>query len=117
MPTTRLRGTFWTFRDGPAASSSGTPTGNVTFFDGGTSLGSVNLSGSSAQLTLASLSLGSHSITAKYNGDSNYTASSSATLTQSVSQSGSSTALVSNAHPSSYGQAVAFTPTVQQCYC
>jgi hypothetical protein len=105
-----------TFTASVQSSSSGTPTGNVTFFDGGTSLGSVSLSGTSAQLTLASLSLGSHSITAKYNGDSNYTASSSATLTQSVSQSGSSTALVSNANPSSFGQAVTFTATVQPSY-
>src|SRR5260370_14248106 len=107
MPTTRLRGTFWTFRDGPAASSSGTPTGNVTFFDGGTSLGSVNLSGSSAQLTLASLSLCSHSITAKYNGDSKYTASSSSTLTLSVSQSVPSAAPVAYAHPPSSAHSVA----------
>jgi hypothetical protein len=98
------------------SSSSGTPTGNVTFFDGGTSLGSVSLSGTSAQLTLASLSLGSHSISAKYNGDSNYTASSSASLAQSVSQSGSSTALVSSANPSSFGQAVTFTAAVQPSY-
>lgn len=98
------------------SSSSGTPTGNVTFFDGATSLGSANLSGSWAQLILASLSLGSHSITAKYNGDSNYTASTSAAVTQSVSQSGSSTALASNANPSSFGQAVTFTATVQPSY-
>jgi len=98
------------------SSSGGAPTGNVTFFDGSTSLGSVNLSGSSAQLTLASLSLSSHSITAKYNGDSNYTASSSATLAQSVSQSGSSTALAASANPSSYGQAVTFTASVQASY-
>ncbi|HET8922787.1 MAG TPA: Ig-like domain repeat protein [Candidatus Acidoferrum sp.] len=98
------------------SSSSGTPTGNVTFFDGSTSLGSVNLFGSSAQLTLASLSLGSHSIAAKYNGDSNYAASSSASLTQSVSQSGSTTSLSSNANPSSFGQAVTFTATVQPSY-
>lgn len=105
-----------TFTASVQSSSSGTPTGNVTFFDGGTSLGSVSLSGTSAQLTLASLSLGSHSITAKYNGDSNYTASSSASLTQSVSQPGSSTALVANANPASFGQAVTFTATVQPSY-
>jgi len=98
------------------SSSSGTPTGNVTFFDGGTSLGSASLSGSSAQLTLASLSLGSHSVTAKYNGDSNYTVSVSAAVTQSVSQSGSSTTLTSNANPSSFGQAVTFTAAVQPGY-
>ena len=91
-------------------------TGNVTFFDGATSLGSTSLSGNSAQLSLASLSLGSHSITAKYNGDSNYTASASAAVTQSVNQSGSSTVLVSNANPSSFGQAVTFTATVQPSY-
>ena len=105
-----------TFTASVQSSSSGTPTGNVTFFDGSTSLGSVNLSGSSAQLTLASLSLGSHSITAKYNGDSNYAASSSASLTQSVGQSGSTTVLSSNANPSSFGQAVTFTATVQPSY-
>jgi hypothetical protein len=105
-----------TFTASVQSLSGGTPTGNVTFFDGAISLGSVNLSGSSAQLSLASLSLGSHSITAKYNGDSNYTASTSAAVTQSVSQSGSSTALVSNANPSSYGQAVTFTATVQPSY-
>ena len=105
-----------TFTASVQSSSSGTPTGNVTFLDGGTSLGSVSLSGTSAQLTLASLSLGSHSITAKYNGDSNYSASSSASITQSVSQSGSSTALVSSANPSSFGQAVTFTATVLPSY-
>jgi len=98
------------------SSSSGTPTGNVTFFDGTASLGSASLSGTAAQLTLASLSLGSHSITAKYNGDSNYTSSLSAALTQSVSQSGSSTTLTSNANPSSFGQAVTFTAAVQPAY-
>ena len=105
-----------TFTASVQSSSGGTPTGNVTFFDGATSLGSVNLSGSSAQLSLASLSPGSHTITAKYNGDSNYTANTSAAITQSVSQSASSTALVSNANPSSYGQAVTFTATVQPSY-
>jgi hypothetical protein len=105
-----------TFTASVQSSSSGTPTGNVTFFDGSTSLGSVNLSGSSAQLTLASFSLGSHSITAKYNGDSNYAASSSANFAQSVGQSGSTTTLSSNANPSSFGQAVTFTATVQPSY-
>jgi hypothetical protein len=105
-----------TFAASVQPSSGGTPTGNVTFFDGSVSLGSVSLSGSSAQLTLASLSLGSHSITAKYNGDSNYTASSSAALAQSVTQSGSSTTLISNANPSSFGQPVTFSAVVQPGY-
>jgi hypothetical protein len=105
-----------TFTASVQSSSAGTPTGNVTFFDGGSSLGSASLSGSSAQLTVAALSLGSHSVTAKYNGDSNYTASLSAALAQSVVQSSSSITLTSNANPSSFGQAVTFTASVQPGY-
>ena len=56
-------------------------TGNVTFFDGTTSLGTGNLTVTggtgTASLTVPSLIVGSHSITAHYNGDTNYAASSS----------------------------------------
>ncbi len=54
------------------ASGSQTPGGTVTFFDGSTSLGNaVALSGGQASLTVSTLSVGTHSITAKYSGDSN----------------------------------------------
>jgi large repetitive protein len=49
-----------------------TPTGSVTFFDGGTQIGeaSVSLSGY-ALLSVNSLSIGTHEITASYSGDVN----------------------------------------------
>ncbi len=49
--------------------SGGTPTGSVTFLDGGTALGTVTLANSTASFTDNSLALGVHSITAKYSGD------------------------------------------------
>ena len=61
-----------------------TPTGTVTFFDGGTQLGTATLSAGTASLTTASLSTGSHSITARYSGDTNNAASTSAALLQTV---------------------------------
>jgi Autotransporter beta-domain/IPT/TIG domain len=47
------------------------PTGTVTFSDGGTQIGSATLSAGVAAFTIASLSIGSHSITAAYGGDAN----------------------------------------------
>jgi Bacterial Ig-like domain (group 3)/FG-GAP-like repeat/Divergent InlB B-repeat domain len=49
---------------------SGTPTGRVTFKDGGKTLGTATLSAGQATLSTASLKKGSHSITATYSGDS-----------------------------------------------
>jgi hypothetical protein len=105
-----------TFTASIQSSASGTPTGTITFYDGGSSLGSANLSGNSAQLTLPSLSLGSHSITAKYNGDSSFASATSAALAQTVSQTTSSTTLVSSSNPSSFGQPVTFTASVQPAF-
>jgi hypothetical protein len=95
----------------------GTPAGTITFFDGGASLGAVTLSGGPAQLTVSNLVLHAHSITARYSGDSNFTASASAALTQTVSPAATSTAVVSSsANPSPYGQAVTFTAAVTPAF-
>jgi hypothetical protein len=68
-------------------SAGGTPTGTVTFKDGVTSLGNGNLNGSGqATLTTSSLSQGSHSITAEYNGDTNFNTSVSPAITQVVTE-------------------------------
>lgn len=50
----------------------GTPTGSVTFYDGGNALGSSTLNGAQTTFTTAALSLGTHSITAAYSSDANY---------------------------------------------
>ncbi len=61
------------------------PTGTVTFSDGGTSLGTGTLNGSgTATVTTTSLLVGSHTITAVYNGDANFSSSTSAPLSQVV---------------------------------
>ena len=96
------------------SSGSGTPTGTVTFKDGSTSLGTVALNGSQAQLLTSTLSAGSHSITATYNGSSSYATSTSATLTQSVNAAiaTTTTTLASSLNPSVSGQSVTFTAAV-----
>ncbi len=64
-----------------ATVSGKSPTGNVTFTDGGTVLGVVAVNGSSQAILAASnLSVGSHSIIAVYGGDSNNLASTSSAV-------------------------------------
>ena len=94
-----------------ASPGSGTPTGTVTFYDGTTNLGSGTLSGGQP-LFRHVLVIGSHSITAAYSGDTNFTASTSTALTQTVNQAGTTTAVVSVVNPSVYGQQLTFTATV-----
>lgn len=67
-----------------ASSGTGTPTGSVTFDDGTNALGTASLSGAQAAFTVSSLSVGSHSITAAYSGDSSFLASTSSALSQVV---------------------------------
>lgn len=67
-----------------ASSSSGTPTGTVTFKDGAVVLGTGTLSSGIATFTTSTLALGSHSITASYAGAANFAASASAALIQAV---------------------------------
>jgi hypothetical protein len=62
--------------------NTGTPTGTVSFYDNGSLLGTVSLSGNSASLSLASLPVGTDVITAKYSGDGSFNA---ATATSAVS--------------------------------
>jgi hypothetical protein len=60
-----------------------TPTGPVTFTSGKTVLGTAQLSGGKATLTISTLAVGSTKVTVTYNGDSNI-AKSSASVVQTV---------------------------------
>jgi hypothetical protein len=74
-----------TFTAHVTSSTSGIPTGSVNFLDGSASLGSATLdSTGTATLTLNTLAAGSHSITAVYGGDGNFTGITSAALTETV---------------------------------
>ena len=85
----------------------------MTFKDGATTLGTGTLNASrQATFTTSSLSAGSHSITAVYGGDSNFSGSTSPVLTQTVGQAATTTAVSSSPNPSAFGQAVTFTATV-----
>lgn len=92
---------------------SGTPTGTVTFKDGQTTLGTGDLDSSGqATFTTSALSVGSHSITAEYGGDSNFNGSTSAALAQTVEKADTEVSLASSPNPSTSGQSVTFTATV-----
>ncbi|WP_342616812.1 Ig-like domain repeat protein [Rhodoferax sp. GW822-FHT02A01] len=60
------------------------PSGNVTFSDGATTLGSGSLVSGVATFSSNSLAVGSHSITAAYAGDTNNAASTSSALSQTI---------------------------------
>jgi hypothetical protein len=113
-----ITGQSVTFSATVAGTTSNTPlpSGTVSFLDGTTSLGTGTLStGAVATFTTSALTAGSHSITAVYSADSNYSASISAVLTQVVNtppKVATTTTVVSTPNPSSVGQSVNFTATV-----
>jgi hypothetical protein len=61
------------------------PTGTVQFYDGATAIGrAASVNAGKANYSTSSLSTGTHSITAKYSGDGNYSAATSNALKQVV---------------------------------
>ena len=95
------------------SSGTGTPTGSVTFADGATVLGSSTLDANGrAAISTSSLSVGTHSITASYNGDSTYGGSSSAAVSQTVNTAATTTTVTSSRNPSITNRPVTFTATV-----
>ena len=94
----------------------GTPTGTVTFMDGSSAIGVGTLSVVSgvdeATFATSGLAGASHSITAVYGGDPNFTASTSSALTQTVKHASTTTTLVSSANPWTLGQSLTFKATV-----
>jgi hypothetical protein len=62
----------------------GQASGTINFKDGSTRLGSFTVSGNVARLTTSSLAIGTHSITAIYNGNLNFVGSTSPVLSQVV---------------------------------
>jgi hypothetical protein len=96
----------------PATPGRGTPTGTVTFRDGATTLGSVSLTNGHASLIRFGLSVGTHLISVIYAGDANFNTSTSGTMTQTVKQASTITAVATSVNPSTAGQAVIFTATV-----
>ena len=85
------------------APGAGTPTGTVTFYDNGTAIGTGTVGTSvppgpaiGASLTISSLSVATHPITASYGGDTNFVGSTTGSALQQVvngSQVGTTTVI------------------------
>jgi beta-lactam-binding protein with PASTA domain len=89
------------------------PTGTVQFMDGTTSLQSpVPLTAGTASLTLATLSVGAHSITSVYSGDSANSGSSSVALNEVINRANTSTTIASSPNAARTGQSVTFSAAV-----
>ena len=111
-PTVFGQGVTFSAVVAPVAPGAGSPTGTVTFQDGATSLGTSGITNGQASFTTSSLAVGSHSVTAVYNGDGNFNGASSAPVTQAVNKAASSTSVASSANPAAFAQPVTFTATV-----
>ncbi|MBA3847576.1 MAG: Ig-like domain repeat protein, partial [Planctomycetes bacterium] len=81
----------------------GTPTGAVTFSDGGLVLGAADLDAGAAATWTGILARGDHTITATYAGDTDYVDSASAPLLQSVVQAQSAFDIAASVNPAPSG--------------
>lgn len=106
-------GTSVTFTATVTGVPNSTPTGNVVFKDGTNTLGTVALNGLGvAAFTTSTLTTGTHSITAVYQGDNDYGASTSPAVTEIVGQIATTTAIATSANPAIAGASIQFTVTV-----
>jgi uncharacterized repeat protein (TIGR03803 family) len=112
-PNPSTYGQTVTFTAVVSSSAGAPPDGEtVTFEQGATVLGTGTLSGGTATLSISTLGVGSHAITAVYGGDSNLDGSTSKAVKQVVNKATTTTALVSSQNPSQLGKSVTFTASV-----
>ncbi len=94
------------------ASGSRKPGGRVKFLRGTATLGSATLTGGVASLTTTTLNVGASSVIAVYEGNNDYSGSTSSAQPQTVNRATTTVALTSSQNPSTLGQLVTFTATV-----
>lgn len=87
-------------------------TGNVTFKDGTTTIGTSAVTAGVATLATSFSTKASHSLKAVYAGDTNNLTSTSATVVETVNARTTTTVLTSGANPAPVAQAVTLTATV-----
>ena len=88
------------------------PSGSVTFMDGATSLGPATLSAGKATLVKSFASVGAHSLSAVYAGDTGNNGSTSAALSLTVTQATTSTTLTAAPNPVAVGAPLVLTAQV-----
>src|SRR5208282_630536 len=94
-------------------SAGGTATGTVIFDDGITSIGQGILNSSGvATFATSTLSVGPHTVSAVYAGDTNFSGSTSNSLTQAVTQAAVTASLTASAATTNFGAGVTFTATL-----
>ncbi len=94
------------------APGAGTPTGSVDLVDGTTVIGSATLDATgTATVSVASLAVGPHDLTATYGGDGSYDASASGTLVQDVQRATTFVTVGSTPNPAIAGQPVRLIAT------
>jgi phosphoribosylcarboxyaminoimidazole (NCAIR) mutase len=95
------------------APGAGTPAGTITFREGETVLGTVQLSGGNASLSLKSLAPGEYAITAAYSGDANDKASEAGPVKQVVTKASTELALTTTLNPAPFGSSATLKATVK----
>jgi hypothetical protein len=96
----------------PASSGPLSPAGTVHFYSGGLLIGSAALTGNTATLVVSHLPAGTHSLTAQYEGNSSFLASSSPPVNQGVDKTSTTTLLTGDIDPSIVDQPVVITATI-----
>ena len=95
---------------------SGSPTGNISFRDNGTNIGTCaaqTVTANVATCSISTLSVSTHPITAVYNGDGNFSASPPSTaVSQVVNRANTSVALTSSQNPAPLGTNITFTAAI-----
>ena len=90
-----------------------TPTGIVSFFDGGTLLGTGAVSGGLASFSTAALGAGTHQITAAFDANSRFAGSPASTsVAHQVMPAETTVTFTGPSDPTAVGQSAAFTATV-----
>jgi hypothetical protein len=96
-----------------AVDQTGTATGNVVFYDGATALATAALNGSGiAQWSTQTFSVGTHTLSAQYAGDSANVSGTSNTISEQITKASTATALATSAGNSTVGLPITFTATV-----
>ena len=99
-----LYGADWVYQPG-----TGTPTGTMTYFVDGSTTGTTLTLGNGGNYTtllLSNLSVGTHTIQAEYSGDGNFSSSTAASLTITVTRAASSNTLTASAATTVFGQPI-----------
>ena len=101
-------------------SGAGTPTGTVLFFVDSSLFDTETLvSGAATSVSISTLTMGTHTVTTTYSGDSNFTSSTGTLSAGQVVNDASSNlnvVLTTGGDPSVYGQSLTFTATVNGEY-